>query len=82
MKGPPHPLKKEKDIYRIYTTYIYSYIPKEKEKKKKLPIPPPPKKCFFEGCFLIFAEVAKFSSSSAPTRTYTLTHIHARVKIK
>ena len=49
MKGPPHPLKKEKDIYRIYTTYIYSYIPKEKEKKKKLPIPPPPKKCFFEG---------------------------------
>lgn len=54
MKGPPYPLKKEKDIYRIYTTYIYSYIQKEKEKKKKLPIPPPLKKCFFEGCFLIF----------------------------
>lgn len=74
MKGPPHPLKKEKDIYRIYTTYIYSYIPKEKEKKKKLPIPPPPKKCFFEGellGFLNFAEVARSSSSLAPTHTYT-----------
>ena len=54
MKGPPYPLKKERDIYRIYTTYIYSYIPKEKEKEKEITHPPSTEKMLFRGELLGF----------------------------
>ena len=55
MKGLPHPLKKDRDIYRRYTTYIYSYIPKEKEKEKEITHPPSTEKVLFRGgTFRIF----------------------------